>query len=93
MKSLLLLLIKIYWLVIPAKKRRKCIFRISCSRYVYEKCRKEGFISGLKAFKYRFQNCRSGAHIVENPITGKLQIILPNHEILEEKDFSERFIN
>jgi uncharacterized protein len=92
MKHLLILLIKIYWFLIPNQKRRKCIFRVSCSRYVYGKTLNEGIISGLKALRYRFHNCKSGAHLIENPITGTLQIILPNNQILEEKDISERFI-
>lgn len=81
-----------YWIIIPAQKRKRCIFRLSCSRYVYEKTINEGFISGVKAFQYRFKNCRSGAHLIENPITGKLQIILPGNHILNEEEISERFI-
>lgn len=92
MKYLLILLIKTYWLIIPASKRRKCIFRKSCSKHVYEETISKGIISGLKAFKYRFENCTSGAHLIENPITRKLQIILPNHNILDEQEISERFI-
>lgn len=49
-------------------------------------------MSGLKAFKYRFKNCRTGAYCIKNPITEKLEIILPNNQILEEKEISERFI-
>lgn len=92
MKYLLLLIIKSYWFIIPASKRRKCIFRKSCSKHVYEETIGKGIISGLKALKYRFENCRSGAQIFENPITGKLQIILLNNQILDEKEISERFI-
>lgn len=91
MKKLLILLIKIYWVVIPPAKRRKCIFRISCSKHVYEKTINEGFISGLKAFIYRFKNCRSGAYVLESP-SGETQIILPNQQILNEIEISERFI-
>ncbi|WP_045492328.1 membrane protein insertion efficiency factor YidD [Chryseobacterium sp. StRB126] len=91
MKNLLILLIKMYWLVIPPAKRRKCIFKTSCSKHVYEKTINEGFISGLKAFKYRFKNCRSGAYILENP-SGKIQVILPNQQILNETEISERLI-
>ena len=92
MKYFLLLSIKIYWLIIPASKRRKCIFRKSCSKYVYEETTNNGIISGLKAFKYRFENCRPGAQLIENPNTGNFQIILPNNQILDENDISERFI-
>lgn len=91
MKNLLLLPIKMYWRIIPPSKRRKCIFRTSCSKYVYEKTTADGFVSGVKALKYRFQNCRSGACIIENP-TGETYIILPNQQILNESEISERFI-
>ncbi|MGO4708072.1 membrane protein insertion efficiency factor YidD [Chryseobacterium sp. 2TAF14] len=92
MKYFLILLIKAYWVTIPASRRRKCIFRKSCSKYVYEETISKGMISGLKALKFRFKNCRSGAQIFENPITRKIQIILPNNKVLDEKDISERFI-
>lgn len=91
MKNLLLLLIKMYWKIIPPSKRRKCIFKTSCSKHVYEKTVSEGLISGLKAFRYRFQNCRSGAYIIENPL-GEIQIILPNQQTLNETEISDRFI-
>ena len=91
MKNLLLLPIKMYWRIIPPSKRRRCIFRTSCSKYVYEKTTADGFVSGLKALKYRFQNCRSGACIIENP-TGETYIILPNQQILNGSEISERFI-
>ncbi|WP_262712137.1 membrane protein insertion efficiency factor YidD [Chryseobacterium hagamense] len=77
--------------MIHPSKRRKCIFRTSCSKHVYEKTAEEGFISGLKALKYRFKNCRSGAGIIEHP-TGEIYIILPNRRILNEPEISERFI-
>jgi uncharacterized protein len=80
-----------YWRIIPPSKRRKCIFRTSCSKYVYEKTTSDGFVSGIKALRYRFQNCRSGAGIIENP-TGEIHLILPNQRILNESEISERFI-
>jgi len=92
MKHLLILLIRIYWILIPASKRKKCIFRTSCSKTVYSKTLNEGFISGLKTLKYRVQNCRSGAFIIKDSITGNLQMILPNQEILDQHEISERFI-
>ncbi|MCY0968924.1 membrane protein insertion efficiency factor YidD [Chryseobacterium wangxinyae] len=92
MKYLLLLIIKIYWLIIPASKRRQCIFRKSCSKYVYEETISKGLFSGLTAFRYRFKNCRSGVHFFENPVNGKLQIILPNNQVHDENEISERFI-
>lgn len=75
----------------PPEKRRKCIFRKSCSKHVYEITTNEGFVAGLNAFIYRFKNCRSGAYILESP-SGETQIILPNQQILNEIEISERFI-
>jgi uncharacterized protein len=81
-----------YWYLIPKAKRRKCIFRKSCSIYVYEKTMTEGLVAGLKAFQYRYNNCKSGFHIFTNPISQTTQIILPNNTLLEEYEISERFI-
>lgn len=92
MKTLLLQLIKLYWGVLPASKRRKCIFRTSCSHYVYQTTKKEGFCKGITALKYRFLNCRSGFHVFEDPIDGSKMMILPNNQLLTEDEISKRFV-
>ncbi|MGY0035746.1 membrane protein insertion efficiency factor YidD [Pedobacter sp. NJ-S-72] len=90
MKTLLILLIKFYWAIIPENKRRKCIFRTSCSQYVYQTAKKEGFYKGLMAFRYRFLTCRGGYHIFENPIDGYKIMVLPNGQVITEAEISER---
>ena len=92
MKTGLLLLIRFYWLVIPKGKRRKCIFRISCSQYVYQTTKTEGFYKGLLALRYRFQHCRAGFHIFENPVDGRKNMMLSNFRVLPEEEISERLI-
>ncbi|WP_068400708.1 membrane protein insertion efficiency factor YidD [Pedobacter cryoconitis] len=92
MEILLILVIRFYWYVFPESKRRKCIFRTSCSQHVYHTAKKEGFRKGLKALRYRFQNCRNGFHIFENPIDGRKSMILQNGQVLTEEEISERFI-
>ena len=64
MKLLLLLIIRIYWFLIPPSKRRKCLFKISCSHYVFDKTSSGGFISGLKALSFRIKNCNSKYNII-----------------------------
>lgn len=54
-----------YWLIIPKHKRRKCLFKKSCSRYVYDTTKSEGFISGLRALKFRINNCNPHYSIME----------------------------
>lgn len=93
MKYLILFIIQIYWKLIPTSKRKKCIFKKSCSNYVFEKTQKEGFISGLKAFRFRYKNCRGNFAIFQNPITNKIQMILPSQTIIDKEEIAERLIN
>ena len=82
-----------YWNIIPSSKRKKCIFKKSCSNYVFEITQKEGFINGLKAFKFRYQNCRGNFVVFQNPIIDKIQMILPSQMIIEREEIAERLIN
>ncbi len=93
MKHLILFAIKMYWSCIPPSKRKKCIFKKSCSNYVFEITQKEGFISGLKAFQFRYKNCRGNFAIFKNPINNKIQMILPSQMIIEREEIAERLIN
>lgn len=92
MEILLILVIRFYWYIFPESKRRKCIFRTSCSQHVYQTAKKEGFHEGLKALRFRFLNCRNGFHIFENPMDGRKSMILQNGQVLTEDEISERFI-
>ncbi|MBG6129408.1 putative component of membrane protein insertase Oxa1/YidC/SpoIIIJ protein YidD [Aquimarina sp. EL_43] len=92
MKHILLFTIKMYWFLIPKSKRRRCVFRKSCSNYVYEQINNNGINSGIKAFRYRFRNCRSGFQLFKNPINNETQIILPNQEIIKQEEISKHFL-
>lgn len=93
MKYLILLTIRLYWTLIPQSKRRKCIFSKSCSNYVFEITQKEGFVKGLKAFQFRYKNCRGNIQIFKNPINNQIQMILPSQIIIEREEISDRLIN
>lgn len=93
MKHVILFAIKMYWKVLPQSKRRKCIFKKSCSTYVFETTQKEGFVKGLKAFQFRYKNCRGNFTIFQNPINNKIQMILPSQIIIESEDIADRLIN
>lgn len=81
-----------YWFFIPQSNRRKCIFKKSCSNYVFETTQKEGFIKGLKAFQFRYKNCRANFAIFQNPIDNKIQMILPSQIIINEEEIAERLV-
>ena len=93
MKFFILLIIRLYWILIPQSKRRKCIFKKSCSNYVFETTQKEGFIKGLKAFQFRYENCRGNFSIFQNPIDNKIQMILPSQLIIDREEIADRLIN
>lgn len=57
---------------------------------MFEKTVEQGFRKGLIALKYRYRNCRYGFEVFENPINGKIQMILPNRQIIDTKDIAER---
>lgn len=92
MKFVLLLIIKIYWALIPSKNRKKCIFRISCSNFVFHETKNKGFLCGMNALKYRYRNCRKGFEIFKNPFDSTTQLILPNGDILTEPEIAERLL-
>ncbi len=60
MKYLLLFVIKIYWKIYPIHKRRKCIFKVSCSCHIYNLTEQAGFLTGVNALWKRFKQCRAG---------------------------------
>ncbi len=59
MRYVLLLCIRLYW-CIPAGKRHCCLFKESCSRYVYRAAKQEGFINAIQALRMRMRQCRAG---------------------------------
>lgn len=92
MKYFILFSIRLYWVVIPKQKRKKCLFKKSCSNYVFEQTLNEGFFIGLKAFWFRYKNCRSGYQIFINPVTNETQMLLPSKVIINKEEITDRFL-
>ena len=93
MKIVLLEIIKLYWFLKPRNKSGKCIFRKSCSNYIYEITLNEGFKSGLKELRFRCSNCKHGFELFENPTNKEVFMILPNKDVINEKEIAERLLN
>lgn len=68
MRYLLLLSIHLYW-IIPKKNRRQCIFKESCSKYVYRVTKNEGWKKGLLAIQGRRRQCRPGFYHINKNVT------------------------
>ncbi len=62
MRFILLLIIRVYWLI-PEKKRKNCLFKESCSHYVFTITRQKGFKEGFKALKLRLKQCKPGYYL------------------------------
>lgn len=92
MRIVLIAFIRLYWFFKSKNKTPCCIFKKSCSHYVYEKTKVEGLLSGLKALKFRFKNCRYGFELFINPIDKKTYMILPNKEIIDEGEIAKRLL-
>jgi putative component of membrane protein insertase Oxa1/YidC/SpoIIIJ protein YidD len=90
MNFILLNIIRLYWRLIPASKRRNCIFRKSCSNHVFDQTNTHGFKTGVKALIFRIKNCHPEFDIFTNHENGKKQMILKTGEIIDENQISER---
>ncbi len=91
MRILLLSVIRSYWFLIPPKKRNKCLFKKSCSHYVFEITKEDGLLKGLKALRYRFKHCRPGYYII-NSEEGKFLISARNH-VFEAYKINDNILN
>lgn len=74
----------------PADKRRKCLFKESCSQFVYNQTWEQGFLTGLSALVERNRKCRTGYKIIfeENNISLKLR----DGSIIEESMISPNIV-
>jgi hypothetical protein len=90
MKYLVLFIIKIYQTFIPKRLRGKCLFKESCSNYVYRIAKDEGFVKGIIAFKYRYLNCRPNYYLLED--NGKILLITAKRNVIEDSYIDERIL-
>lgn len=60
MRPCILFVIRCYWRLTERHVVRTCLFRESCSRYVYRIVQDHGIRAGLAALAARFRSCRGG---------------------------------
>lgn len=90
MRVFLLLIIRMYWILIPKSKRRRRIFKTSCSRYVFDITKEEGFNKGIIAILFRYKNCRSGYSILN--IENRKLLISATNEIFTQEEIQTRIL-
>jgi hypothetical protein len=72
---------------VPENRRRKCLFKTSCSQYIYRKTKERGLREGLRAFYFRMQNCNSNYQIIE--VDGEKILVTKTSKLFREKDLNE----
>jgi putative component of membrane protein insertase Oxa1/YidC/SpoIIIJ protein YidD len=90
MRILLLITIKLYWLLIPEKMRRTCLFKTSCSHYVFDKTKQEGLLIGLKSLKFRIRNCNPHYHIII--LENEKVLISATQQVFKLEDLNESIL-
>lgn len=89
MRYLLLLAIRIYW-VIPTKLHSKCIFKETCSHYVYRIAKQQGFLAGINALKERNRLCRSGYVVYR--FEGRFYLKTTDGHVFGQENISESIL-
>ena len=92
MKYVLLFLIRLYWQVVPEKKRNRCLYKVSCSRHVYDVTLRKGIVDGVKALMMRVRTCNRHHEVVYLKEENVFVIRLKDGTMLQEAEISERII-
>jgi hypothetical protein len=71
----------VYWLL-PKSRRRKCLFKESCSLYVFTLTSRKGLYEGLKALQLRLKQCRPGYYIFKTE-DGNEWVLLKDKTVIE----------
>ncbi|MCB9257420.1 MAG: membrane protein insertion efficiency factor YidD [Chitinophagales bacterium] len=91
MRIFLLLAIKIYWKYLPENKRRCCLFKESCSKYVFHQAKEKGFFMGMASLFQRIKKCKPGYELFLDQ--EKFSIKLADNSILSEEEINPNLIN
>lgn len=90
MRLILLVIIKFYWKFIPKNKRRTCLFKESCSQYVYKTTIEHGFFKGTTALWNRQKVCRAGYCVYQTNNGFEMKLI--DGSIISEKEISAKIL-
>lgn len=86
----ILILIKLYWMVFSNRKKPSCIFKETCSHYVYRNTQDGGFVIGMRAFIERLKKCRKGYQLYTS-LQG-FEMELADGSIIKEDEIAPRIL-
>ncbi len=89
MRWLILFPIYVYWYAWPPFfDKRSCIFKESCSHFVFRVTQVYGFIAGCKVMIWRYRNCRPGYKVVSNT-GGRFEMHLVTGNVVPESEIAD----
>jgi uncharacterized protein len=91
MNRVLLILIELYWKIIPPDRRRSCLFKETCSHYVYRQTCEYGFFKGIKALRTRMKKCRKGYQLYTGNKGFELKLV--DGSIVDEEEISPNLLS
>lgn len=91
MKWAFLTFIQLYWEVIPEKKRRTCLFKETCSHYVYRHTTEYGFFKGICALLVRMKKCKKGYQLYSGQNGFEMKLV--DGSIIKEEEISAIILN
>lgn len=92
MRWLILFPIYLYWYAWPPfLKKRTCLFKESCSHFVFRVTKDCGFVAGYKAMSWRYRNCRPGYKIVSNA-EGQFEMRLVTGNVVAESEMADTIL-
>lgn len=93
MRQLILWLIQLYHCYIPPAKRRRCLFRESCSQHVERIARERGGFAAIKAFLARARHCRPGYGFEWDADSGACFLVCANGAKIPKVMVSEHILS
>lgn len=84
MTSAMLAIIRLYWWIVPEHRRRRCLFRETCSVYVYRRTRESGARCGILAAYRRLSACRPGFQVQVRECT--FEVVCRDGTIIPQSD-------
>jgi len=87
MRALLLAVVRVYWAVWPRHLNRGCLYRETCSHYIYRVSREAGVLAGCRALLQRYQTCRAGYAVTTKD--GELGLMLRDGSFVPERFVAE----
>ncbi len=77
-------------MVLPEKKISCCIFKETCSHYVYRHTVEGGFFIGISALRQRIKKCRKG-HQLHSGLQG-FEMELADGTVIKEDEIAPRIL-